>query len=354
MEKPSYRLLGFVLLFIAAILYGTSYQLFRHFDLERPVGLPDARDYVKMEKGDLCDVPATRRHRFVVPWLAAGVESALAPLFSSAGHRPPAADPAELTKLSFYIVNFAITGLTALLLFLLLQQLGFQVYLALLGLALFLSSRIVIISAATPLVDSFYFFSVAAICYLSLADRLVLLALLNPLLVLSKETIVPIMLLPFFRKSRRLVLGVSLVAALAGLAYSRYLVLAHCGETGGAGATGELLEVLRMHAERISLQGRSVLNTAHDLQNGFSLFLIFALAGFFVNRKSRRYPIPGHFLWLVPLALVYALLSGNLGRMFFTAFPVVIPYALVFIEHALSRLETPAPPAGRTEASSHE
>jgi hypothetical protein len=35
----------------------------------------------------------------------------------------------------------------------------------------------------------------------------------------------------------------------------------------------------------------------------------------------------------VAIAIAAALLSGNLGRMFFAGFPVVIAYALIAVEH---------------------
>ena len=41
------------------------------------------------------------------------------------------------------------------------------------------------------------FFAIALIVYLTLCERLVVLALLVPLLVLSKETILPFLFLPF-------------------------------------------------------------------------------------------------------------------------------------------------------------
>ena len=47
----------------------------------------------------------------------------------------------------------------------------------------------------------------------------------------------------------------------------------------------------------------------------------------------------------VPIALGLALLSGNFGRMFFAAFPAVIAYALIAVEHVACRLPDIREPA---------
>jgi len=76
----------------------------------------------------------------------------------------------------------------------------------------------------------------------------------------------------------------------------------------------------------------------HDLQNGCSLFLFLAVVGFYVNWKKKLYRIPHLFLLLVPISLFLAFVSGDLGRMFFASFPVVIPYSLVFISYTCQEI----------------
>ena len=55
----------------------------------------------------------------------------------------------------------------------------------------------------------------------------------------------------------------------------------------------------------------------------------FAAFGAYKNRGAQKIEIPAFLIAILPLVFCYALLSGNLGRMFFAAFPVIIPYALV-------------------------
>ena len=76
----------------------------------------------------------------------------------------------------------------------------------------------------------------------------------------------------------------------------------------------------------------------HDLQNGYSLFLVLAVLGFYVNWKQKLYMIPNCFLSLIPVSLFLAFVSGDLGRMFFASFPAVIPYSLVLISYACEEI----------------
>src|SRR5436853_170936 len=105
----------FALIFFAGILYGTTYQQFRYFDLNEPGGALDALRYVEMSRGDL-DVDF-HRYRWPVP-MAAG---ALRPLIEKVD-----ADEQEVVKLSFYVVNFSLSLGTCLVLFFMLDSLGFS------------------------------------------------------------------------------------------------------------------------------------------------------------------------------------------------------------------------------------
>jgi uncharacterized membrane protein len=86
----------------------------------------------------------------------------------------------------------------------------------------------------------------------------------------------------------------------------------------------------------------------HDLQNGYALLLVLAIIGWWLHRKAgpaARHEIPPAFLLVIPLTLVYVLISMNLGRMLFAACFVVIPYALVAIDYVMEnrgiRVEEP-------------
>ena len=78
----------------------------------------------------------------------------------------------------------------------------------------------------------------------------------------------------------------------------------------------------------------------HDVQHGFSLFLPLSVIGAVLNARYRYHEVPVVVIATVPIAGVLALLSGNTGRMFFAAFPAVIVYALISVEH-VTRVDGP-------------
>ena len=82
----------------------------------------------------------------------------------------------------------------------------------------------------------------------------------------------------------------------------------------------------------------------HDLLRGFSLLGRLAALGAIANARSHRRRIPAFVPLMLPIALAFALVSGNLGRMFFAAYLPVIVYALILFEHAGLRADAqPAP-----------
>jgi hypothetical protein len=59
-----------------------------------------------------------------------------------------------------------------------------------------------------------------------------------------------------------------------------------------------------------------------------------SVAGAWLNARHRYHRVPAFVIATVPIAAGLALLSGNFGRMLFAAFPAVIAYALISLEHA--------------------
>jgi hypothetical protein len=312
------RVYAFVLAFAAAILYGATYQQFRFFNLDDPGGASDAVDYVEMSKRNF--EIGFHRYRWMTPTAAMLVRHVL---------EGSVRDQALAVKLSFYIVNFAFSLGACVALFALLQAIGFSVPLALLGICAFASSRITVLATATPLVDAAYFCAVTTLLYLIVARKGVILAMSLPIIVISKETILPFLLLPLLtelRRSRAYMVG--LAAAALTFATSIYIMNMTSAGPSYAETVFDQFDTVRSNIEYLfSLQG------VHDLQNGFSFFLIFAAHGAFLNRKYHLYVILRALLATIPIGLAYAVLNGNLGRMFFVAFPAIIAFALVLIDY---------------------
>ena len=115
---------------------------------------------------------------------------------------------------SFYIINYFFSSLTGLFLYLFLIRLKFEPQLSLLGVLIFLGSRITILATGAPLVDSLYFLSIIIIVYFCLTQNTTALAILTPILILSKETIIPFLFLPFLvNQINRKLFGASLMVS---------------------------------------------------------------------------------------------------------------------------------------------
>jgi len=67
------------------------------------------------------------------------------------------------------------------------------------------------------------------------------------------------------------------------------------------------------------------------------LACLMPLLGYALNRKTQRYPVPLFLQLILPIAVGFAVLNGNLGIMLQAAFVPVIVYALIFVEHCMSR-----------------
>lgn len=304
------------------VLYGSTYQQFRFFSLDRPGGATDAVHYVEMAEGAPIVDPEMRHYR----WLTPSAARLLRPITNAI-----VGDGELSMRLAFYLVNFTFSLIAANALFRLLQALGYSSLLSLLGVAMFASSRIIVIASGTPLVDAGYFCAVAIIVWLSVERRTLALAMMLPLLVLTKETVIPFMLLPLLTELRKSpVIWAGLAAATGTFVISRQLVGGYySGDDPSAAAT--IIEHLQLGGETLARLFTPA--GLHDIQNGFSLLLPLSIAGAWLNARERYHHVPQVVLATVPIALVLALLSGNLGRMFFAAFPAVIAYALIAIEH---------------------
>ena len=321
MRPKLIRLYALVLAFSAAILYGATYQQFRFFNVDAPLVPTDAIHYVQMSRGNF-DFEDHHRYR----WLTPTAVRFVLPIVEGAVQ-----DKALADKLSFYFVNFAFSLGTCIALFALLQAMGFSVLLSLLGVCAFSSSRITVLVTATPLVDAAYFCAIATLLYLVVARKHLTLALLLPVMALCKETILLFLLLPLLtdmRKSRAY--GAALLASFLTFIISRRIIDDIYPAHGS-----NLADVILEHLVEVpeNLGALLTLRGIHDLQNGFSFLLLLAAMGAWLNARHRYYVIPHVVIATVLIGLGYAFLSGNLGRMFFAAFPAVIAYALVAIDH---------------------
>ena len=304
------------------MLYGSTYQQFRFFTLDNPGGAADAIHYVDMARGDLPDEPEIRHHRWVTPALARLVK----PLADTI-----VGDDDLSLRLGFYLVNFVFSLVAAVALFRLLQAMQYSMLLSLLGVSAFAASRVTVLVTATPMADAAYLCAIAILVCLTLERKPLALAMMFPLLVLTKETIIPFLFLPFFAGMRNsLVLWGGLAAAAVTFVISGQVVAGYY-----SGQQASLAATILEHAEELrqSVGQLLTLQGLHDAQHGFSVLLPMSAIGGWLNARYRYHHVPTVVVATVPIAFGLALLSGNFGRMLFAAFPAVIAYALITVEH---------------------
>jgi len=313
-----------------SVLYGATYQQFHHWDRNDTRGTSDALSYISMAHGNF-DVSSLHKYRPLIPYAASLImiplqQAPLQKIFTV---------QKNVDQTAFYIVNFTITIGTALLFLAILKQIGFSWQLGLLGVMFLLTNRVTVITVGTPLVDSLYFFSIVLILYLMLAKKVSILACVCPLLVLSKETILPFLFLPLtFRDTRNTKMLFSIVISLAVFFVFRYVVDAHTGSALRPSQATMVSNLLSLSIQNLI----SLINPLrlHDLLNGFLFLALFAPCGYLINCRIQKYQIPQFILLILPISLFLAIISGNLGRMFFAGFVPLIVYSLVFIEFCMS------------------
>jgi len=263
------------------------------------------------------DAAAPYRYRVAVPLVARRMPAPPEWIFANPG------ESAERTMLfRFASLNLIGLALAAWFLFLLMGDLGFSTVEALLGGMLFLCSMPPLTIGTLPLVDA-WAYALLAGCLLALLRRQwVALCLLFALGALTKETIflVPLaaLLLPSSRADR-LRQALCLAPVLVGYAAFR-LALAPPEPLYSLASSRQFGQDLFVSGAQAHLLSRGV--------RAFGVLWLLALCGWLEVRHLRRDPLTRWSL-LVPLILVVPfVLALNLGRVWFFAFPVIVPLAV--------------------------
>ena len=316
--------------------YGVSFQQFLHYDWTDTRGLSDSSSYLDMSNGKY-SVPSGHRYRIIIPFLAGFVRSSIQSLVP----------PEQLywlggvDSLSFYIVNCLVTSLTGLFLYFFLAQLKFDSKLSLLGVFIFLGSRITIITTAAPIVDSLYHLAIIIIVYFCLTQQTIALALTIPLLILTKETIIPFLFLPLFLKTiNRKLIGASLSVSFVIFFWVREKITV--APPNVVEVNDPIFDIVIKHLASVPENMIKIFFSVegwHGLFSAFSIFWLIAAFGVWLEFKkaSTFYQIPPFLFLIVPIPVLLAILSANTGRMLLSLFPIVIPYTLIGIDYLCSQ-----------------
>ena len=335
--------ISLIFIIILGFNYGVSFQQFLHYDWNNPRGLSDSTSYLAMSNGDYT-ISSGHRYRVIIPFLANIVRNLVQPLIPSEQlHWFGGVD-----AFSFYIINYFFSSLTGLFLYLFLVRLKFEPQLSLLGVFIFLGSRITILATGAPIVDSLYFLSIIIIVYFCLTQNTTTLAILIPILILSKETIIPFLFLPFLVKQiNRKLIGVSLVVSFAVFFWVRDTIssLSPNSIEKNDPIFYVVVNHLKSGFENI-IQTYFSMEGWHGVFSTFSIFWIAAAFGVWLSFKKLNtfYQIPNFLFFIIPITFGFTVLSSNVGRMLLSSFPIVIPYALIGINYLFPKKYSDHPP----------
>lgn len=330
------------------MLAGPAFPVYRHYDFSHS---RDTLTYLHVARGEYAGESVTRRYRVVVPWLAAALTT---PARLGAEHgrlkdplRPPPTRDTAL-PLAFFVVNTLLLAVAGAIVWRTAEAAGAARLAAGLGMAIALSSRWATYAAALPLTDSLYCLVFALALYGVVARArwaLLACALFGPL---AKESFV--FLLPWLLWFGRPPTGSlrawgPLLVALAGGYGAVALVHAYVDARAGAPATASVANAFA-HFDNIPYALRRLLSV-HGAAEIFSIFgfswLVLA-AGPVRGTAGWWARLGAPAQWLPAVAAVHMLLSGDLGRMGYLAFPTFGVAVALALSHLASAVRADPQP----------
>ena len=328
-----------IYLLMLSVTISASYQQQRFFSLERTMGLNDTISYVDMAKGNY-DVGPVHNKRFVLPSGVQLLRPIILPIHQKFIKNSGTTSEKEVENSSyiftFWLVNSIILASCGYLLFLSLKDLNFSPTFSFLGSILFLTSRTSIYTAGTPQVDSLYFLAIAFFCHSIISKNSLLYVLGCMLCVISKENAVLLPFLPLvcgseYKKPLYFLSGVLTIGAFFGL---RQFILRSFLTSSYSGQDASLLNLFMSHlyGSHKSIQHFISPTGFYDFLHGFGLLAFISIIGYAINKRKNLIKIPTPVLMIIPLSIFFALLSGNLGRMFFSSYVSITAYSLIGLE----------------------
>ena len=300
------------------LLFQLGFLLLIYFPLEQS---PDIQTYLSLSQFDFDQSPI-RRYRILIPMLAHLVQLVFGPLIENM--RPWSFSGDFSLCMSFLLVNAIFMTASSFLMYKLCRFLKFSKIASGTALLAFLTCRWTIELTALPLVDSLFYFSIIATLYGFLSMR-------------TGWMLAGIFAGPWAKESY--IFFVPLLFVLKGLGRWRTFIY--------LGLSGILVFSFRYVYDaltgfdmltNIRKDFSSIETLPSSLQRMFSfhgLYEIFSVCGFWIfipflacmmNRCSFLDSIRKHLQWMVCfllIVIVQALLSADLGRMYFLSFPVL-------------------------------
>ena len=326
--RPEVRQTVVAVLIALTATYSIAYVSIQYVDSENYGGNRDTLDYLAFARGEKVNTEVLSEARALTVWLVKALPNPPAFLFAEGRD----VDDEWNLKIRFAAVNSAFLVGAALLLWVYCGQIGMSALESYLGMLLFLTSLTVVYQGAIPLVDPSAFFFIALGMVAIASDKVWLFAVVLAVGLFAKETTGFLLPLALVTVERRRLWW--LAAALPGialfLAWRWFVVPEGSGNLGNLDperireAIGGLSQLLRV-------------NRAAEVVSSFGLLWIPALYALVSGKLPAR--MRWQYLWVALVLVAPILLGTNLGRVWFLAFPVIIPSAVIGIRHILRTTE---------------
>jgi len=307
------------------VSFSTSYQVFRDstFELSK-----DSKSYMQMSNGNY-NVNSTHRYRFIIPKTVSFLRPYLGSVYNSDSVMGETEAKKKNDRFIFFIVNSIISASTAYFTYKYITFLGLGYLGGLIGGVFFLISRVIIISTGTPLIDSLQYLCLILYSIFILNNQFNKLSLLFPLMVLSKETLIPLIFAPLIKKElRKKTIFISIILSILLLVIVRIILFDSDYELNT-----NLYQNLLIHGlnslERF--KRLSIFNGIYRTIFSYGFILFLSLLGYLINRSRSDINLPRSINILIPYSLLLSLLVRDPSRILYIAFPVIIPFSIYFI-----------------------
>lgn len=313
MKKPSNQILIF--LFFLGIILGPAYNTYVHYDFSHTK--IDCEAYLKVADANFEEATITHRYRVIVPFIAKAMSLPISAVYTKLW--PHRADSNWPLRIAFYLVNSLILALAMLLLYQWLNSLslGPKKWIALLACAAVISGRWYNYMAGLPLTDSLYVLVIVATCIAIQSKNwkwLLLCIFIGPWAKESYLFVAPLLFIFGPNKWKQIPFWIVSGAFVFGM---RYWI----DQSIGIEATKSISEYSGHFNDFVYTFKK--LASARGLGELFTVLSIFTLVviGVFM-KKDLRTQIPSYVIWLLPLFVFHAFLSGEAARMLAFATPL--------------------------------
>lgn len=330
------------LLFLS-ITFSASYQQQRFYSIDSPLSTNDSLSYVEMAKGNY-DVSPIHNKRFIIPTIVQITRPLLLPIhekFVENIENMNLQQKADNSySFTFWIINSIIIAGSGYLLYMWLKNLQFITTYAFIGTLFFITSRASIYLSGTPLVDSLYLLAIALFCF-SITNKNSYIYIFSCLLCsVSKENAVLIPFLPLICgvTYRKKIFFFSALTSVATFIANRQYVSSFHISSDHIVESETIFDIFLEWSSKIPLHLSHLASPigVHSLLYGFGLIAAVAVIGYAINRTKKLIIIPRPIIYIVPLSLFFALISGDMGRMFFGAYVPITAYSLIGLNTILA------------------